>query len=56
MSKPLAGRRLFEAWGQSDATRGVSLRNSVRPTLPEWARIAKARGHFIGWLANRSHA
>jgi hypothetical protein len=46
MAKPLAGKRLFEAWGRSAASRGLPLiyKRLERQPWPVWARSAWARG------------
>lgn len=48
MSKPLAGRRLFDARGRSAASRGlpISYQRIQRRQLPMWAQAAWA----CGWL------
>jgi hypothetical protein len=48
MSKPLAGKRWFEALGRSEYSQGlpINYRRSLRARWPMWARSAWARG----WL------
>lgn len=48
MSKPLAGRRLFEARGRSAVSRGLPLnyQRTQRHQLPPWAQAA----WICGWL------
>lgn len=49
MSKPLAGKRYFDARGRSDEARGVPyfLRRQSRQSWPQWAKQAYCRGRLI---------
>lgn len=49
MAKPLAGKRLFEAWGRSASSRGLPLihKRLERRPWPMWARSAWARGWIM---------
>lgn len=53
MSKPLAGRRLFDARGRSAASRGlpINYQRTQRHQLPPWAQAA----WICGWLDQSSN-
>lgn len=49
MSKPLAGKRAFEAMGRSACSRGLGInyQRSMRVNWPLWARQAWAAGYIM---------
>jgi hypothetical protein len=46
MSKPLAGKRYFEAMGRSDASRNIP-RSPKHYDWPSWAQQAYMRGRLV---------
>ena len=46
MSKPLAGKKWFEALGRSDKSRGVP-RSAKHYAWPAWAQQAYMRGRML---------
>ena len=54
MSRPLSGKRYFEALGRSAQSRGLPMNyeRSKRSTWPMWARCAWTRG----WLYQQTRA
>jgi len=54
MTKPLAGKRYFEALGRSAQARGLPIiyERSKRNTWPMWARCAWSRG----WLYQQTRS